>query len=103
MKQQTPSQSNPEVILQRHRAYWRANLMLIAVLLAIWFTVSLLAGVVFVEQLNKITIGQVPFGFWMAQQGSIYIFVILIGVYAFVMDRIERKFHIDMERTTDDR
>lgn len=72
-------------------AYWKANNRLIFILLLIWGAVSLGASILFVEPLNKIQIGQVPLGFWMAQQGSIYVFVILIFVYAFVMDRLDKK------------
>lgn len=92
----------PEMIA-RHKAYWRANVTLITVLLVIWALVSLGAGVLFVEPLNKLQLGGVPFGFWMAQQGSIYVFVVLIAVYAFMMDRIEHKYRIDTERTAHDR
>lgn len=73
------------------RAYWRANLRLIAVLLAIWALVSLGFGVLLVEPLNRFRFGRLPLGFWFAQQGSIYIFVILIFVYAWLMDRLDRK------------
>jgi putative solute:sodium symporter small subunit len=73
------------------RAYWRANLRLIAVLLAIWALVSLGCGVLLVEPLNQFRIGKLPLGFWFAQQGSIYVFVLLIFVYAWLMDRLDRK------------
>ena len=75
-------------------AYWRANIRLILILLAIWAFVSLGCSILFVEQLNKITFGSVPFGFWMAQQGSIYIFVVLIFVYAYLMDRLDKKYGV---------
>jgi len=73
------------------RGYWRANLRLIAVLLAIWATVSFGCGILFVEQLNRFHIGKLPLGFWFAQQGAIYVFVVLIFVYAWLMDRLDRK------------
>ena len=75
--------------------YWRANRRLIAVLLAIWALVSLGFGILFVEVLNKIPFFGVPLGFWFAQQGSIYVFVILIFVYARRMDRLDRDYHAD--------
>ncbi|MEL7486588.1 MAG: DUF4212 domain-containing protein [Pseudomonadota bacterium] len=75
--------------------YWRANIRLLGVLLAIWFLVSIGAGIVFVDALNRIEIGGYPLGFWFAQQGSIYVFVILIFVYAHQMKKLERKFGVD--------
>ena len=75
-------------------AYWRANLRLVALCLAIWFTCSYGFGVLFVEQLNQVRIGGFQLGFWFAQQGSIYIFVALIFFYAWRMNRIDRKFDV---------
>jgi len=74
----------------RGQAYWRANRALIVVLLFIWALVSLGFGILLVEPLNKIRFFGVPLGFWFAQQGSIYVFVILIFVYARRMDKIDR-------------
>ena len=72
-------------------AYWRTNLKYLGLLLSIWFTVSFGCGVLFVEQLNQIRIPGTGFklGFWFAQQGSIYTFVALIFVYAFLMNRLD--------------
>ncbi len=76
-------------------AYWRANTRLIAVLLLIWATVSYGCGILFVEELNRFSIGKLPLGFWFAQQGSIYVFVVLIFVYAFAMDRLDRRYAVE--------
>ncbi len=76
------------------REYWRANLRLIAVLLTVWAAVSLVFGVLLVEHLNNFTIGRLPLGFWFAQQGSIYVFVVLIFVYAWRMDVLDRRFGV---------
>ncbi|TDJ78483.1 MAG: DUF4212 domain-containing protein [Planctomycetota bacterium] len=76
-------------------AYWRANTRLIAVLLLIWATVSYGCGILFIEWLNRFSIGQLPLGFWFAQQGSIYVFVVLIFVYAFAMDRLDRRYGVE--------
>jgi len=76
----------------RRRSYWRANLRLITVLLSIWAVVSIGGGVLFVEWLNRFRLGRLPLGFWIAQQGSIYVFVALIFVYAWAMDRLERRY-----------
>ncbi len=77
------------------RAYWRANLRVMAILLSIWFVASYGLGILFVESLNRFTLGGFPLGFWFAQQGSIYVFVLLILVYAFWMDRIDARYGVD--------
>ena len=75
----------------RRKAYWRANLRILAILMSIWFVVSFGCGILFVEPLNQIKLGGFKFGFWMAQQGSIYIFVVLIFVYVWLMNKLDRK------------
>ena len=77
---------------RRRRAYWRANVRLIRNLLIIWAFVSLGCGILLVPILNTIKLGNLPLGFWMAQQGSIFTFVILIFVYAIQMDKLDRKY-----------
>ena len=72
-------------------AYWRANITLILSLLAIWAFVSYGCSILLVDTLNKFSLGHLPLGFWFAQQGSIYVFVILIFVYALMMDRLDKK------------
>ena len=76
----------------KNKAYWRKNLQYLAILLGIWFITSYLCSVVFVEQLDKIRIGGCPLGFYFAQQASIWIFVELIFVYAWLMNRLERRY-----------
>ena len=76
------------------QAYWKANLKLIALCLSIWFVVSYLFGIILVDQLNVISIGGYQLGFWFAQQGSIYIFVVLIFFYASRMNKLDRKFDL---------
>ncbi len=79
----------------KHRqAYWRANLRYLAVLLVIWFIVSYGCGILFVDQLDRFRLGGFKLGFWFAQQGSIYVFVVLIFVYVFLMNRLDRKFRV---------
>ena len=75
-------------------AYWRANLRLVGLCLVIWFVVSYGFGVLFVESLNRVSLGGFKLGFWFAQQGSIYVFVLLIFFYAWRMNRIDRKFDV---------
>ena len=79
---------------ENRKAYWRANVRLMVILLAIWFTISYLCGIVFVEELNTIRIGGYKLGFWFAQQGSMYGFVIIIFVYARRMAALDRKFGV---------
>ena len=72
-------------------SYWRSNLRLIGVLLCVWFAVPFGLGIVFVEPLNRIRLGGFPLGFWFAQQGSIYVFIILVLIYALAMRRLDRE------------
>ncbi|MEM9667096.1 MAG: DUF4212 domain-containing protein, partial [Bacteroidota bacterium] len=72
------------------KKYWRSQVTRIAILLSIWAIVAFGMGIFGVEALNQFTLNGVPFGFWMAQQGSIFIFVILILVYAVLSDRADR-------------
>ena len=74
--------------------YWKRNLRLVAILLAIWFLVSYVFGILLVDQLNAISIGGYRLGFWFAQQGSIYIFVVLIFFYAWRMTKLDREFDV---------
>jgi putative solute:sodium symporter small subunit len=77
----------------QRRAYWRANTTLIRNLLIVWALVSLVFSILLVQPLNTIRFFGVPFGFWMAQQGSILVFVVLIFIYAFQMDKLDQKYN----------
>jgi putative solute:sodium symporter small subunit len=79
------------------KAYWKAVLTLVAQVLVVWFVVSYGAGILFAPELNSIKLGGYPLGFWFAQQGSMYIFVILIFVYAHLMGKIDQKFDVHEE------
>ncbi|NND68040.1 MAG: DUF4212 domain-containing protein [Halioglobus sp.] len=80
---------------ERAQAYWRRNLSLMARLLVIWFVVSYGCGILFVDWLNQFRIGGYKLGFWFAQQGSIYVFVVLIFYYAKKMSALDREFGED--------
>lgn len=80
---------------EKAQAYWKENIRTILALLAVWFLVSLGAGVLFINQLNAIEISGVKLGFWFAQQGSIYAFVVLIFVYVYKMRKIDEKYGVD--------
>lgn len=82
---------------QSNNAYWNANLRLMAKLLVVWFVASFGCGILFVDQLNEITIGGFKLGFWFAQQGSIYVFVALIFVYVKKMGDLDREFGVEEE------
>ena len=77
--------------MSENNSYWKANLRIVAVCMVIWFIVSFLFGIVLVEPLNAIRIGGYKLGFWFAQQGSIYVFVVLIFYYAWRMGRLDRE------------
>ena len=80
--------------------YWRRNVLLMSILLCVWAAAGLGAGIVFAEPLNRFTVlGGIPLGFWMAQQGSIVVFVVIVFVYALLMNRLDAK-HRATERTS---
>ena len=78
--------------------YWRANLKVMAVLLALWAAVGLGCGVLLADTLNAFRLGGFPLGFWFAQQGSIVVFVLLILVYALALNRLDARHHEELER-----
>ncbi len=79
---------------ERRKEYWRANLKYVGLLLTIWFLVSYVFGILLVDELNQIQIAGFELGFWFAQQGSIYVFVVLIFVYVWLMNRLDKKFDV---------
>ncbi|MDE0989144.1 MAG: DUF4212 domain-containing protein [Pseudomonadales bacterium] len=82
---------------KNNHAYWQANLRLMLVLLVIWFSVSFLAGIIFVDFLNQFRLYGYKLGFWFSQQGAIYFFVLLIFVYAWRMNALDKKFGVAEE------
>jgi len=74
--------------------YWRDNIRIVAILLLIWFGVAYVCSIFFIEQLNEIQLGNVGLGFWIAQQGSIFVFVLLVLAYALLMDHLDRKYGV---------
>ena len=82
---------------KNNHAYWQANLRLMLVLLVIWFSVSFLAGIIFVDFLNQFRLYGYKLGFWFSQQGAIYFFVLLIFVYAWRMNALDKKYGVDEE------
>lgn len=81
---------------QKHAsAYWKENVKYLSILLIIWFIVSYGCGILFKDALNEIKLGGFKLGFWFAQQGSIYVFVILIFVYVRIMNKLDKKYGFD--------
>ena len=80
---------------QKASAYWKENLKYLVILLVIWFAVSYGAGIIFKDALNTIKIGGFKLGFWFAQQGAIYVFVVLIFVYVRLMNKLDKKYGYD--------
>ncbi|MEM6411820.1 MAG: DUF4212 domain-containing protein [Pseudomonadota bacterium] len=78
-----------------YKAYWVSTVKLTLYLLAIWFTVSFGAGILFREFLDQYSIGGAPLGFWFAQQGAIYVFVALIFYYCYAMARLGAKYGLE--------
>lgn len=83
---------NPSNSESNLKAYWKENLTYLSILLVIWFAVSYGAGILFVDQLNQFKIGGAKLGFWFAQQGSIYVFVVLIFIYMYLMNKLDHKY-----------
>ncbi|MBM3701139.1 MAG: DUF4212 domain-containing protein [Actinobacteria bacterium] len=80
--------------MKQENSYWFATLRLLGIILVIWAVVAFGASIIFAEFLNRFQLGGYPLGFWFSQQGSIYIFVALIFIYTFFMDRIDRKYDV---------
>lgn len=78
-----------------NESYWKANIKLVSILLVIWFVVSYVFGILLFDLLNQIKIGGTGLGFWFAQQGSIYTFVVLIYVYVIKMNKLDKEHNVE--------
>ena len=76
------------------KKYWKENLKYLVILLSVWFTVSFGFGILLIDELNQFKIGGFKLGFWFAQQGSIYVFVLLIFIYILLMNRLDKKYNL---------
>ncbi|SNT00284.1 putative solute:sodium symporter small subunit [Ekhidna lutea] len=81
--------------MNNRKQYWKKNLRYLLILLSIWFIASFGAGIILAEELNSIRVGGFKLGFWFAQQGSIYVFIILIFAYVYLMNRLDKEFDVD--------
>lgn len=80
---------------QRMKDYWQRNIKIVLSLIAVWFIVSFGFGILLVDQLNVIRLGGFKLGFWFAQQGSIFTFVVLIFIYVYKMNRLDEEFDVN--------
>ena len=80
---------------EAHKAYWRRNLIYLAILLSIWFVVSYGCAIIFANELDSIRLGGFKLGFWFGQQGSIYVFVVIIWAYVYLMNKLDKEFDVD--------
>ncbi len=79
---------------EKMKAYWKRNIKILLSLLAVWFTVSFGFGIILAEPLNQIQMGGYKLGFWFAQQGSIYVFVALVFLYVWLLNKLDREFDV---------
>ncbi len=84
-------------MLNSNQKYWKENVKYLILLMTIWFIVSFGFGILLVDQLNTIKIGGFKLGFWFAQQGSIYCFIVLIAVYIRLMNKLDKKYGLDKD------
>ena len=83
------------MIKNKSKAYWKDNIRYLLILLSVWFIVSFGAGIIFKNFLNEFKFGGFKIGFWFAQQGSMYVFVILIFIYVRLMNKLDKKYGYD--------
>jgi len=81
--------------MEHLKKYWKRNLLYLTILLSIWFIISYGCGIIFVDELNQIRIGGFKLGFWFAQQGAIYGFIVIIFIYTSLMNRLDKKYDVD--------
>lgn len=82
---------------EKYKLYWKRHLTLLISLLAVWFLVSFGFGILFADALNQFRMGGFKLGFWFAQQGSQYVFIILIFIYVYKMNKLDREFNVREE------
>lgn len=82
----------PDSNTNEANSYWRANIRIVLSLLAVWFFISFGCGILFVDALDNVRFAGFKLGFWIAQQGAIYVFVVLIYVYIYLMDKLDDEY-----------
>ncbi len=86
-----------EVNSNEQKHYWKVNIRIMSILLSIWFLVSFGFSIIFVDKLNEINLFGFKFGFWWAQQGSIFTFVLLVFVYSILMNKVDREYQEEIK------
>ena len=86
-----------EVNSNEQKHYWKVNIRIMSILLSIWFLVSFGFSIIFVDKLNELNFFGFKFGFWWAQQGSIFTFVLLVFVYSILMNRVDREYQEEIK------
>jgi|TARA_B000000557_G_scaffold139496_1_gene113036 putative solute:sodium symporter small subunit len=86
-----------EVNSNEQKHYWKVNIRIMSILLSIWFLVSFGFSIIFVDKLNELNLFGFKFGFWWAQQGSIFTFVLLVFVYSILMNRVDREYQEEIK------
>jgi len=86
------------IIKKEEKDYWNSNLKIVSVLLVLWFICSFVLGILLVDWLNEFKLGGFKLGFWFAQQGSIFIFVLIIFIYVFLMKKLDQKSFINKRK-----
>ena len=76
------------------QTYWKSNIKIVSILLSIWFFISFGCGILFVDFLDQFRLGGFKLGFWIAQQGSIFVFVVLIYAYIYLMDKLDNEYNL---------
>jgi|TARA_B100000809_G_scaffold878_1_gene1032 putative solute:sodium symporter small subunit len=77
---------------ERNKSYWRANLKIVSWLMVVWFLCSFGFGIIFSDTLDQFRVGGFKLGFWFAQQGSIYIFILLVFIYVYLMNKLDKTY-----------
>jgi putative solute:sodium symporter small subunit len=80
---------------QNNKAYWKENIKYLSILMFFWFFVSFGCGILFKDFLDQFHIGGFPLGFWFAQQGSVYAFIIIIAAYIIIMNKLDKKYNLN--------
>ena len=86
-----------EIDSNEQKLYWKINMRIMSILLLIWFLVSFGFSIVFIDNLNKLNFFGFKFGFWWAQQGSIFVFVVLVFVYSILMNKVDQNYQEKMK------
>tara|TARA_Y100001934_G_scaffold277352_1_gene375929 strand:+ start:3894 stop:4235 length:342 start_codon:yes stop_codon:yes gene_type:complete len=90
-----PAESKPGEVSENHKKYWQKNIKLVLWLLVVWFLFGCVLSILFVEELNKFSIGGFPLGFWISQQGTILVFIGLIFIYAKSLQKLDKEFGVE--------